>query len=72
MREGGEVVKRKYSVVIEPTKSAYEIVDGYVWCDRTGGVHVDSLNPYDYDEAHHCLPEDHSPIFRAVEAKGET
>lgn len=41
-------------------------VIGYVWCDKHGGVHDDSLNPFGYIEdgkQDYCKPEDHRPLF---------
>jgi hypothetical protein len=48
----------------------YEVIEGYVWCDRNGEVHEDSLDPYEYAEEL-CEPQDHSPIYRAAEGKVE-
>lgn len=39
-----------------------ELIEGYVYCDRRGGIHVDTLDPYGDGE---CLPEHHSPVMRA-------
>ena len=42
----------------------YEKTSGYVWCDKTGGVHEDSLNPYDMiAEENWCNVEDHFPVY---------
>lgn len=46
----------------------FEPVEGYVWCDRHGEIHDDTLDPYDYDVENQCLPSDHTPVF--VRAKG--
>ena len=42
-----------------------EKIDGYVWCDRHGAIHDDSLNPYDYSgDENLCVAEDHRPVYR--------
>jgi hypothetical protein len=41
-------------------------VEGYVWCDKDGSVHSDTLNPYGYvedGEQDYGQPEDHRPMF---------
>jgi len=42
-------------------------VEGYVWCDRHGCVHDDSLNPYGYAESvpgnDLCDSTDHRPMY---------
>jgi hypothetical protein len=42
-------------------------VEGYVWCDKIGEVHSDSLNPYGYAESipgqDLCTPESHRKLY---------
>ena len=44
-------------------------VKGYVWCDRNGEIHEDSLDPYQYGEPTpgyddpRCKPEDHRKVY---------
>lgn len=43
-----------------------ELVEGYVWCDKTGSVHSDTLNPYGYVEdgnQDYCVPGDHRWLY---------
>jgi hypothetical protein len=42
-----------------------EWVKGYVWCDRQGAIHDDSLDPYDYGEQT-CQPADHLKVYRRL------
>lgn len=50
-------------------KSALKRIEGYVWCEKNGEVHEDSLNPYDYDapdegeEDTRCQPSDHRAVY---------
>lgn len=41
-----------------------EKVDGYVWCDRVGAVHTDSLDPYDSDDR--CQQVEHRALFMPI------
>lgn len=53
-------------------RRAVEVIDGYVWCDKHGGIHEDTLDPYAYGEPEsgfedqRCTPEDHIPVYRAL------
>ena len=38
-------------------------VTSYVWCDRHGLVHEDTMNPYDYEHEHLCQQEEHRPVY---------
>ncbi len=41
-------------------------VEGYVWCDKEGSIHSDTLNPNGYvedGEQDYCLPINHRPVF---------
>ncbi len=55
--------KRKQAI-----RATFTVIDGYVWCDRTGGVHNDSLDPHGYG-GDQCAPENHSLIYKAAEGK---
>jgi hypothetical protein len=60
-------------------------IPGYVWCDRDGSVHEDSLDPYGYgppkpgEDDDRCQPEDHRSVlilarvgeFEAVKPAGK-
>lgn len=61
----GEIAQEFQCEDCEADKPDYEPIDGYVWCDRRGSVHVDSLNPF--AESVSCEPEDHLPIYRSTE-----
>jgi hypothetical protein len=47
-----------------------EKVEGWVWCDKEGAVHKDTLDPhgYDYDEDL-CKPEHHRALFVRKESE---
>lgn len=58
--------------------TALHVVEGYLWCDKHGEVHSDSLNPYGYvndGKQDYCMPEDHQALFmdsdHNVSPKGE-
>lgn len=36
---------------------------GYVYCDRHGAIHEDTLDPYDYGPSGMCEPENHKLVF---------
>lgn len=43
-------------------------VTGYVWCDRHGEIHDDTLDPYDYgiapeDQPSLCQPGEHVVVY---------
>lgn len=39
-------------------------VEGYVWCDKDGSVHTDTLNPFDYtDSRDWCRLIDHRDLY---------
>ena len=43
-----------------------EEVEGYVWCDKEGEIHDDTLNPYGYinsPESDWCKPEHHRKLY---------
>lgn len=42
---------------------------GYVWCDKLGEIHDDTLNPYQMGVDDMCSHEDHFPVF--VRRRGE-
>jgi hypothetical protein len=55
-------------------ESLMEKIHGYVWCDREGMVHHDTLDPWDYgtsesEKDYLCNPEDHSHLFTPKEVK---
>jgi hypothetical protein len=47
-------------------------VKGYVWCDRHGEIHEDSLDPYAYGAPEEgfddprCVPADHRKVYSRV------
>lgn len=47
-------------------------VDGWVWCDKVGAVHEDTLDPYEYGPPERgfddmrCAPSDHRVLFAAA------
>ncbi len=51
-------------------KQPTQLVEGYVWCDKYGEVHSDSLNPYGYNEHDPltaaeslCTDNDHRALY---------
>ena len=43
-----------------------ELVEGYVWCDKEGDVHSDTLNPHGYIEdgqQDYCEPQHHRKLW---------
>lgn len=38
-------------------------LDGYVWCERHGCIHTDTLNPYDYGDEDHCIASEHRAVY---------
>jgi hypothetical protein len=53
-----------------PRTTAAQVVKvrGYVWCDRHGEVHEDTLNPYEWPaserDVHWCRQDEHEPVYR--------
>lgn len=47
--------------------SAYKVLNpGYVWCDKVGGIHDNTLNPYGYiDDGRqdYCKPDEHRAVY---------
>lgn len=62
---------------IKQGRKAFRVEEGYVWCDKLGEIHDDTLDPYQYgpprrpgDDDDRCRPEDHSPVYR-MKRRGE-
>lgn len=54
-------------------KAQLRRIDGYVWCERTGEIHADSLDPYNYgapdegEEDARCKRADHRAVYARQE-----
>lgn len=49
-------------------------LEGWVWCDRHGEVHEDTLDPYDYgapveddEEDMRCRPSEHVAVYARLD-----
>lgn len=50
-------------------------IEGYVWCNKLGEVHADTLDPYDYadplvldsENEDLCKPSDHRAVYARQE-----
>ena len=46
------------------TRPTFVVEPGYVWCDKVGTIHDDSLDPYDMGSSEDkCSPEHHFPVY---------
>jgi len=47
----------------------FEVIEGYVWCDKEGCIHDDKLDPYQYgpprpgEDDLRCPQEEHRPVY---------
>jgi hypothetical protein len=58
----------------KPPKVYKVLNPGYVWCDKVGGIHDNTLNPYGYiDDGRqdYCKPDEHRAVFVESEDPNE-
>lgn len=52
-----------------PVRAVLVVEPGYVWCDKLGKIHDDTLDPYQMGGDNRCNHEDHYPVY--VRRRGE-